>query len=172
VSGWLLHQLPPVLAQDTVLRGFVLALEQVADSVRERVDGVEHQLDVDLASPEMLQYVAAWLGVTLEPSETGERQRALVRAAGETVRWRGTRYGVERMLEAATGSRVVVRDGGGVHGQAERLGPLDPVVHVQLDSTGGLTESQVRSLLEQELPVGARLELEVRFPDAARSGAP
>ena len=68
MSGWLLGQLPPVLAQDTVLRGFVLALEGIADSVRERVDGVEHQLDVDLASPEMLQYVAAWCGVTLEPS--------------------------------------------------------------------------------------------------------
>ena len=68
------------------------------------------------------------------------------------------------MLEAATGSRVVVRDGGGVHGQAERLGPLDPVVHVQLDSAGGLTEPQVRALLEAELPVGAGLELDVRFP--------
>lgn len=169
MSGWLLHQLPPVLAQDTVLRGFVLALEEIADSVRERVDGIEHQLDVDLASPEMLQYVAAWLGVALEPSETGERQRALVRAAGETVRWRGTRYGVERMLEAATGSRVAVRDGGGVHRQGERLGPLDPVVHVRLDSTGGLTEQQVRSLLESELPVGAELSLEVRFPDSSRS---
>jgi phage tail-like protein len=173
VSGWLLHQLPPVLAQDRVLGGLVLALEQIADSVRERIDGVEHQLDVDLASPEMLAYVAAWLGVTLEPSETGERQRAIVRAAGETVRWRGTRYGVERMLEAATGSRVVVRDGGGVHRAAERLGPADPVVVVQLDSTGGLTEQQVRTLLESELPVGALLELEVRYPSDGRgAGAP
>ncbi len=171
MSGWLLDQLPPVLAQDRVVGGFVLALEQIADSVRERVDGVEHQLDVDLAGPEMLAYVAAWLGVTLEPSETGERQRALVRAAGETVRWRGTRYGVERMLEAATGSRVVVRDAGGVFGQAERLGPPDPVVHVRLDGTGGLTEQQVRSLLEQELPVGARLELQVGRDDV-RAGAP
>lgn len=168
MNGWLLHQLPPVLAQDPVLGGFVLALEQIADSLRERIDGVEHQLDVDLASPEMLAYVAAWLGVALEPSETGERQRALVRAAGETVRWRGTRYGVERMLEAATGSRVVVRDGGGVHGSAARLGPADPVVVVQLDSTGGLTEQQVRTLLESELPVGAQLALEVGSPTRGR----
>lgn len=173
MSGWLLQQLPPVLAHDTVLRGFVLALEEIADSVRERIDGVEHQLDVDLASPEMLQYVAAWLGIALEPSETGERQRALVRAAGDTVRWRGTRYGVERMLEAATGSRVTVRDGGGVLGAAERPGPFDPVVRVQVDSTGGLTEQQVRSLLASELPVGALLELEVRFPqEAPRDGGP
>jgi hypothetical protein len=44
---------------------------------------------------------------------------------------------------------------------------------VQLDSTGGLTEQQVRTLLESELPVGAQLALEVRFPDAAvRGGAP
>lgn len=168
MSSWLLQQLPPVLAHDTVLRGFVLALEEIADSLRERIDGVESQLDVDLASPEMLAYVAAWLGIALEPTETGERQRALVRAAGETVRWRGTRYGVERMLEAATGARVTVSDGGGVHGAGERLGPVDPVVTVRLDSAGSLTESQVRALLAAELPVGAELELVVRFPQGDR----
>jgi phage tail-like protein len=164
VSGWLVDQLPRVMAQDRVLRGFVLALEEVADSVRERVSGIERQVDVDLAPPEMLQYVAGWLGVDLEPSETGVRQRELVRAVGRTLGWRGTRQGVETILEAATGSRVTVTDSGGVFGPADDVPPPDPSVVVSLDSTGPLSEDQVRAFLAAELPLGAVLRLDVRYP--------
>jgi hypothetical protein len=60
---WLVNQLPRVMAEDPVLNGFVTALEEVAGSVRDRVDSVEHHLDTGLAAPEMLQFLARWLGV-------------------------------------------------------------------------------------------------------------
>ncbi len=163
-------QLPRAMAADPVVLGFVTAFEEVADTVRERVDSVEHQVDTGLATPEMLQYLASWLGLELEPTDPPEYQRSLVREVGRLLGWRGTRHGVEGLLEAATGSRVTVTDGGGIFGRDDPVPPADPVVVVRLDHTGHLSERQVRGFLEAELPLGAQVELDVRFPDARAGG--
>ncbi len=165
-----MEQLPRAMAADPVVLGFVTAFEEVADTVRERVDSVEHQVDTGLATPEMLQYLASWLGLELEPTDPPEYQRSLVREVGRLLGWRGTRHGVEGLLEAATGSRVTVTDGGGIFGRDDPVPPPDPVVVVRLDHTGHLSERQVRGFLEAELPLGARVELDVRFPDARAGG--
>jgi phage tail-like protein len=161
---WLVNQLPRVMTEDPVLKGFVTALEEVAGSVRDRVDSVEHHLDTGLAAPEMLQFLAGWLGVELEPTDPPEYQRTLVREVGRLLGWRGTRHGVESLLEAATGSRVTVLDTGGVYGNDDPVPPPDHKVVVQLDHTGHLSERQVRRILEAELPLGAQVELDIRFP--------
>jgi phage tail-like protein len=166
VSGWLVGQLPRTMAADPVLLGLVTAFEEVADTVRERIDSVEHQVDTGLATPEMLQFLASWLGLQLEPSDPPEYQRSLVREVGHLLGWRGTRHGVEGLLEAATGSRVTVTDGGGVYGRDDPVPPPDPVVVVRLDHTGHLSERQVRGFLKAELPLGAEVDFDVRFPDA------
>jgi phage tail-like protein len=162
-GGWLVSQLPRVMVADPVLRGFASAFEEVADTVRERVDAIEHQVDTGLATPEMLQFLASWLGLALEPTDPLEYQRSLVREMGRLLGWRGTRHGIEGLLEAATGARVTVSDGGGIYGREDRIPPPDSVVTVRLDHTGHLTEQQVRRFLEAELPLGAQIELDVRF---------
>lgn len=163
-AGWFVAQLPRAMSEDPVLRGFATAFEEMADTVRERIDSIEHQVDTGLATPEMLQFLASWLGLELEPTDPPEYQRSLVREVGRLLGWRGTRHGIEGLLEAATGSRVTVTDGGGVYGGDDRVPPYDPVVVVRLDHTGHLSERQVRGFLEAELPLGAKVELDVRFP--------
>lgn len=160
-TGWLVRQLPRVMQQDDVLRGFVLALEQVTDSVRERADGAEHLLDPDLATPEMLQYVATWLALDLEPSERVERQRALLRAVGRTLPWRGTRFCLEELVSAATGARTVVSDAGGVYGPLDAVPAPDRRVVVRVDDLGGMTAGQLLALVRGEVPLGAVVRLEV-----------
>jgi phage tail-like protein len=160
---WLVEQLPRTMAQDPVLRNFVTAFEEVADTVRERIDSIEHQVDTGLASPEMLQFLGSWLGIELEPTDPAEYRRSMVREVGRLLGWRGTRYGVEALLEAATGARVTVLDVGGVYGQNDTVPPENPVVVVQMDHTGHLTERQVLGFLQSELPLGAQVQLDVRF---------
>jgi phage tail-like protein len=167
---WLVSQLPRAMTADPVLLGFASAFEEVADSVRDRLDSIEHQVDAGLASPEMLQFLASWLGMVLEPTDPPPLQRALVQQVGRLLGWRGTSHGVEGLLAAATGGRVTVTDGGGVFGVRDDVPPPDPVVRVQLDHTGHLTEAQVRRFLEAEVPVGARVELEVRYPSGPSRG--
>ena len=171
-DGWLVGQLPRAMAADPVLRGFVTAFEETADTVRERIDSIEHQVDAGLATPEMLQFIAAWLGVELEPTDPLEYRRMLVATIGRILGWRGTRYGVEALLTAATGARVTVTDGGGVFGRHDVVPPPDPSVVVHLNHTGHLNERQVRGFLEAEVPLGARIELDVQFqPQPARGRA-
>jgi phage tail-like protein len=167
MTGWLLAQLPQAMVKDRVIGGFVHGCEEVADSVRDRMSTVEHALDVDLASPEMLSFVAAWLGVPLDTIGAGgpaarEAQRKLIRAVGQVLGWRGTRRAVETLLEALTGGRAEVSDSGGVFGQGDPLPPEDDVVRVVLDTAGGLSERQILAFLAEELPVTARVEVQVR----------
>ena len=171
-TGWLAEQLPRVMAADPVLRDFVAAFEQVHDTVRERIDAIEYQMDTGLASPEMLQFLGAWLGLELEPTDPAEYRRSMVREVGKLLGWRGTRFGVEALLEAATGARVTVLDAGGVYGSNDHVPSPDPVVVVQMDHTGHLSERQVLGFLQSELPLGARVQLDVRFqPQPARGRA-
>lgn len=166
----MVDQLPRAMVNDPVIGAFATAFEELADSVRERVDGIEYLVDAGLATPEMLQFLASWLGLMLEPTDPLPYRRALVREAGRLLGWRGTRYGIEGLLSAATGARVTVTDGGGVYGKREEVPPADPVVKVRLDHTGHLTEQQVRALLVAELPLGSRVELEVRYPSRPGRG--
>jgi len=168
VTDWLVKQLPQAMARDQVVVGFVQACGEVADGLRDRVTTVEHELDVDLARPEMLSYLASWLGVELEtiasPDEPGARdaQRRLIRAVGQVIGWRGTRRGVETLLEALTGARADVSDSGGIFGRDDPVPPADNLVRVSLTHTGGLSEQQILAFLAGELPVGTRVELHVR----------
>lgn len=167
--GWLIDQLPAVMRRDPVIGGFVRAFEEIGDSIRAQVDDIEYELDVDLASPEMLSYLASWLGVEIDTAIVAsddvrlrDAQRRLIRAVGRTLVWRGTRRGTEGLLEALTDSRVDVSDSGGIFGAADSIPPADDVVVIEIDQLGSLTRQQVLAFLADEVPVGARVDLRVR----------
>jgi phage tail-like protein len=164
-GGWLLRQLPRAMAADEVIAGFVLGFEDVADTVRGRLDGLEHELDPGLASPAMLAYLASWLGLQLDTLPTDaaaarDRHRDLMAVAGRNLRGRGTADGLRKLLKALTGGvRVEVDDRGGVFFDAATVPDYDPTVTVWVGDLGGLTAGQVKAFLRQELPVTATLRL-------------
>lgn len=167
--GWLIDQLPAAMRRDPVVGGFVRAFQEIGDSIRAQVDDVEYELDIDLASTEMLSYLASWLGVEIDTAIVAsddvrlrDAQRRLVRAVGKTLIWRGTRRGVEALLEALTDSRVDVSDSGGIFGAADPIPPADDVVVIEIDHLGSLTRQQILAFLADETPVGARVDLRVR----------
>ena len=162
-TTWLVDQLPRAMSQDPVLRDFVTAFQEVADTVRERIDSIEYQMDTGLASPEMLQFLGSWLGVELEPTDPAEYRRSMVREVGRLLGWRGTRHGMESLLAAATGSRVTVTDGGGIFGRNDPIPPADQEIVVHLDHTGHLNERQVLGFLKRELPLGTTVRLDITF---------
>src|SRR2546430_4869042 len=105
------------MARDQVIAGFVHAAQEVADGLRDRMESVEHELDVDLAAPEMLTFVASWLGVPAEalPDEPErDAQRRLIRAVGQVLGRRGTRRGAQVLPEAFTRARADGSDSRGV----------------------------------------------------------
>jgi phage tail-like protein len=169
-QGWLAAQLPAVMRRDPVIGGFVRAFEEIADSIREQISDIEYELDVDLASSEMLSYLGSWLGVEIdtavgastEDPSLRDAQRRLIRAVGSALVWRGTRRGVETLLEALTDSRVEVTDSGGIFGPDRAIPPRDDLVIVELDDIGSLSRQQILAFLADELPVGVRVDLRIR----------
>lgn len=161
MSGWLVEQLPRCLAADPFVPRLVGVTEELADSVRSRIDGIEHFLDVGLAPPELVRWLGSWLGLVVEASLPEDRQRQLVRTAGRELGWRGTRRGLERLLTALTGGPVRVSDGGGAFRTGEAPASGGGPVTVQVERTGGVDERGLLAFIEAELPVGAVVELRV-----------
>lgn len=168
-GGWLIRQLPAAMGRDRVVAGFVRACEEIADSVRDQVADLEFELDVTLATPEMLAYIASWLGVEIDAAladapgqEIADAQRRLVSAVSKALVWRGTRRGLEALLTALTDSRVDVRDSGGIFGANDKIPPADDLVVIELDHTGPLSQKQIETFVADELPVGVRFEVRVR----------
>ncbi|BEP13937.1 phage tail protein [Acidothermaceae bacterium B102] len=161
--GWLVAQLPRAMAVDPVLTGLVEILETVADTLVAGADALECHLDIATASPPMLRYLASWLDADLDPSITVERQREVLLTTGSLLGWRGTRRGLESLLAALTGARVEVADGGGVFTRSQPIPPANKAITVRLDTLGELNEGQVRALIEQEVPVGTRVELVLAY---------
>jgi phage tail-like protein len=162
VNGWLVQQLPRCMAEDPLLSGLVAIFEEVTDSLRARIDGVEQCLDVQLAPPEQLRWTGSWLGLVVEPSLPEQRQRAVVGETGRTLGWRGTRRGLERLVGALTGAPTTVSDTGGVYRPGEApVTAQPPSVVVQVQHAGGIDERKLLAFVAAELPPGAAVDLRI-----------
>ena len=58
----------------------------------------------------MLPWIADWLSLELDAHWPERRRRELLREAMQLYRWRGTRYGLTRMLEVCTGQPVQISE--------------------------------------------------------------
>ena len=162
------------MAEDPFLSSLVLLLEEVADSLRARIDGIEHCLDVQVAPPEQLRWTGAWLGLVVEPSLPEPRQRALIRETGRTLGWRGTRQSLERLVAAVIDTPVAVSDTCGVYPQGGTpVAAQPPTVVIQAEHTGGIDQRQLLAFVTAELPPGTAVDLQIGpIGDKAHSQIP
>lgn len=156
----MVEQLPRVLAQDHFVRSYVGLCDEIWESVLERIDDLEWFLDPGVAPIAFVQWLGRWLGVTVDPTLPEDRQRALVRTAGQTLQWRGTRHRVQLLLEALTGTEVELADDGGVVAGDDPPRASNRVA-VRLTSAGGLSEAQLLDIVASEVPANATVTLSV-----------
>lgn len=154
---WLVEQLPEVMSAHPFSRDFLAIFEDVADTVRARVDNVDHHLDVGLTPPDELGWLASWLAQTVGGLPI-HRQRQVIAVAGRELPWRGTIHWLRALLAAYTGAAVEVTDTGGVYLPGDWR-PDRRTVTVRLTDTGGLSRHQLQRLIRGELPVDADLDL-------------
>jgi phage tail-like protein len=120
---------PPTASRRAYLRGalpavyqdgdfgmrFVGALEEMLDPIVAILDGLPAHFDPDHAPRDVLDLMAAWLGVDLDESQELRHQREMVRRSPELGRRRGTVRGLELALELHfPGLPLRVEDQGGV----------------------------------------------------------
>lgn len=148
---------------------FTQALEEVVDPIVATLDMLPAQVDTDLASPAMLTTICAWLGVPASELSDVETRRALAREATRLARERGTRAGVQRLLDLTfPGCGLRVTDSGGAR-WARRTRPpaasadgYAPTVTVTSPvERSPETWARVRAVASSVKPAGVRLVLEV-----------
>ncbi|NWF69255.1 MAG: FHA domain-containing protein [Chloroflexi bacterium] len=102
-SNWLRY-LPAIYSDPqrdgTLFTGrFLLIFESLFNPVVWMVDNFDLYLSPDIAPSEWLRWMASWFDLLLIPELPLERQRAIMRQLGWLFLRRGTRLGLERLLE-------------------------------------------------------------------------
>lgn len=158
---WLVNQLPVgMLGSDFFVR-FVSIFQELAESLMDDADQLEHVPDAAVAPTPLLSYLASWIDVhTVDPSLPDEVQRVILRSSAKALALRGTRRGLTQYLQMLSGDEAEVTDGGGVWGEGGA--PADTAwVRMAVTGTGHLSESEFVALIRDEVPAHVRAELYV-----------
>jgi len=100
----LMEQLPAIYQReetnrDSFLRGLVGVLETTTHGLDAKIGAIGRQIHPSTAPEPWLDFIARWLGVPWDDGLTFEQKRAIVMRAAELTKWRGTRRGLELLLE-------------------------------------------------------------------------
>lgn len=160
-SDWLAHQLPVGMTDDDFLVRFLSIFQTVSDTVLHQIDTLPHVFDPAVAPDPMVRLMSRWLGIELVDSSLDDAiQREIVREYSKLLAWRGTRAGMQQMLEVITKGQVTVEDNGGVfpEGSAPRTAPH---VRISVESTGWATKEDLLIMIRTELPASVTFELTI-----------
>jgi phage tail-like protein len=174
------RETPPVASSRAYLRGglpamyqdgdfgmrFVGALEAVLDPIVAVIDALPAYFNPDHAPRDVLNLLAAWLGIEVDESQPLRERRALVRQSAELSRRRGTVRGLELALDLAFPKLPLrVEDNGGVS-----WGPEAPARESSTSSfvvycdkpIPEATQAAVARCIEQYKPVHCTYRLRVK----------
>lgn len=101
----------PVIFQDGDFLGrFLLIFQSIWEPLEHRQDHLPMYFDPRTCPEPFLLWLADWLGVVVGSISEEGRLRMLLGEAVELYRWRGTRYGLTRMIEISTGITPVIAE--------------------------------------------------------------
>ena len=156
----LLSNLPAVYREDEGSRDFLeryLSLYgTLFDSVEVEIDRMSRSFDRELVSGSRLRWLASWIGLESDEHWSDEWVRRLLRAAPELYRYRGTRRGIELLVETLTRTPPVIvepfqfkamRDHAQLRQLTDRLYTDDPHTFTLLLHPGQARSDKERVLL-------------------------
>ena len=111
----LLQYLPAIYSGDPFIGRFLRIIEDVHTPVRRTAGALPLYFDAALTSPPMRERLAGWVGAeggALAARMAPEAWGRLIRESIELHRWRGSKRGLRRALELATGRMPLITDYG------------------------------------------------------------
>jgi phage tail-like protein len=108
----LANTLPGLLRADRFAENLCASFDEVLAPVLLSLDGFPAYLDLRTAPEDMVEWLAQWLGMTIDPNAAPAQQRQLLESAGELHARRGTRRGLQLAVEAELGVPVQVVETG------------------------------------------------------------
>jgi len=160
--------LPSVFLEDEFARGFTEGLDPGLAPVFLTLDCLEAYVDPRLTPLDFLPWLAAWVGLDVDETLPEKRRRAVVAEWARLHHKHGTREGLVRLLEVATGGQVQVWESGGTRWSAVPGAELpgDPVprlhVVVRLPAPTELDVVRIERLVREVRPAHLPFQVEVQ----------
>jgi phage tail-like protein len=158
--------LPGLYADDSLAQRLCQALDQVLAPVLATLDCLPAYLDPGTAPPDLLEWLAGWVGMAVGPGQPDARRRQLVAAAARLYVWRGTPFAISTIVELTTGYAPEIVESGGTdwsQNPADSLpGRSEPGLVIRLRAADPLIEeSRLMALIAAFVPahVPWRLQL-------------
>jgi phage tail-like protein len=164
--AYLRNGLPSLYQDGDFGMRFVGALEELLDPIVAILDGLPAHFDPNFAPPDILNLLAAWLGVDLDETQDIRHQREMVRRAAELGRRRGTVSGMELALKLHFPEIPLrIEDNGGViwHSKPAKAAssPASFVVYCDIP-VGENVQAAIARCIEQYKPVHTTYRLRVK----------
>jgi phage tail-like protein len=145
--------LPVIFLDGDFLGRFLMIFQSIWEPLEYRQDHMDMYFDARTCPAPFLTWLADWLGVSIgQVSEEG-RLRSLLGEAVELYRWRGTRYGLTRLIEVCTGITPVIAEA-----------PSNPAVlhiRVTIPPESRLDRDAFERLIREHKPAHTAYQLEV-----------
>lgn len=100
--------LPVIFHDNDFLQRFLQIFEAVWEPLEQRQDHIDLFFSPRTCPVSWLPWIASWFGLSIDPYLSESRARALLAEAIEIYRWRGTRYGLARVIEVCLGIRPII----------------------------------------------------------------
>src|SRR5262249_15772928 len=94
--------------ENAFLPRFLKIFESIWEPLEQRQDFVDMFFSPRTCPSSWLPWFAGWFGLELDPSLSESRVRMLLANTIEIYRWRGTKYGLTRVIEVCLGIRPLI----------------------------------------------------------------
>lgn len=89
---------------------FLKIFESIWEPLEQRQDHIDMYFSPRTCPSPWLPWFASWFGLELDPSLSEQRVRMLLANTIEIYRWRGTKFGLTRVIEVCLGIRPVITE--------------------------------------------------------------
>jgi phage tail-like protein len=148
-----IESLPVIYADNDFLARFLLLFQNVWEPLEQRQDHIELYFDPRTSPASFLPWLASWLDLSFNQHWPETRRRRLLAEAIDLYRWRGTRYGLVRMIEVCTGITPEVTE--------NTAQPYTFDVKIALPRGGDIDKNLIDELIQAHKPAHAGYRLEV-----------
>ena len=152
-----LKYLPSLFSDDDFLGRYLMIVESIWEPLEQRQRYISMYFDPRTAPASFLRWLGTWMGLAIEARWPERRSRELLTEAMDLYRFRGTTYGLRRVIEISTGITPEIVDWG-----------LDPEggqpfvfrVKIRLPKGSGVDRELVEELINAHKPACAGYILE------------